>query len=31
MNYFFERAQNLKFVLIDGDGSKNDYETIGEL
>jgi hypothetical protein len=31
MNYFFERAQNLKFVLIDGDGSKDDYETIGEL
>ena len=31
MNYFFEKAQNLKFVMIDGDGSANNYDTIGEL
>ena len=31
MNYFFERSQQLKFVMIDGDGCKHDFETIGEL
>ena len=31
MNYFFEKAQQLKFVMIDGDGCKHDYDTIGEL
>lgn len=31
MNYFFERSQQLKFVMIDGDGCKNDFDTIGEL
>ena len=30
MPYFFEKVQNLKFVIIDGDGS-GDYETIGEV
>jgi hypothetical protein len=30
MNYFFERSQQLKFVMIDGDG-KRDFDTIGEL
>jgi hypothetical protein len=30
MNYFFEKAQNIKFVMIDGDGS-GDYDTIGEI
>lgn len=29
-NYFFEKEQNLKFVMIDGDGD-GDYDTIGEL
>ena len=29
MNYFFERAQKLKFLMIDGDGK--DYDTIGEV
>jgi len=28
--YFFERHQELKFVMIDGDGD-GDYDTIGEL
>lgn len=30
VNYYFERVQNLKFVMIDGDG-EGDYDTIGEL
>ena len=31
MNYFFERSQQLKFVIVDGDGAKDDADTIGEL
>ena len=32
MDYFFEKAQKLKFVMIDGDCSKNDeYDLIGEV
>jgi hypothetical protein len=30
MNYFFEKSQQLKFVMIDGDGSSS-YDTIGEI
>jgi hypothetical protein len=30
MNYFFEKAQNIKFVIIDGDGA-GDFDTIGEI
>jgi hypothetical protein len=30
VDYWFERAQSLKFVMIDGDGS-GDYDTIGEV
>jgi hypothetical protein len=30
MNYFFEKDQKIKFVMIDGDGS-GDYDTIGEI
>ena len=30
MNYFFEKAQNLKFVMIDGDSSAS-FDTIGEI
>ena len=30
VNYYFERVQELKFVMIDGDGDR-DYDTIGEL
>jgi hypothetical protein len=30
MNYFFEKAQNLKFVMIDGDSSTT-FDTIGEI
>jgi hypothetical protein len=29
VNYFFEKQQDIKFVMLDGDGSTND--TIGEL
>jgi hypothetical protein len=29
LNYFFEKAQNLKFMMIDGDGQ--DYDLIGEI
>ena len=29
MAYFFEKVQEYKFVLIDGDGG-SDYDTIGE-
>ena len=28
--YFFEKVQNLKFLMIDGDGT-GDYDTIGEV
>ena len=28
--YFFEKVQNYKFVMIDGDGD-GDYDTIGEV
>ena len=28
--YYFEKVQNYKFVLIDGDGGR-EYETIGEV
>lgn len=28
--YFFEKQQNYKFVMIDGDGD-GDYDTIGEV
>lgn len=28
MNYFFEKSQKLKFVMIDGD-CHGDYDTIG--
>jgi hypothetical protein len=28
--YWFEKVQNYKFVMIDGDGD-GDYETIGEV
>lgn len=28
--YFFEKQQNYKFVMIDGDGG-GDYDTIGEI
>lgn len=28
MGYFFEKQQDLRFVLIDGDGG-GDYDTIG--
>jgi hypothetical protein len=34
MNYFFEKAQELKFVVIDGDGDNDDNDkkdTIGKL
>ena len=34
MNYFFEKAQELKFVVIDGDGENDDddkKQTIGKL
>ena len=32
MDYFFEKAQKLKFVFIDGDCSKHDdYDLIGEV
>lgn len=30
MNYFFEKAQDLKFVMIDGDGA-GDFDVIGEI
>lgn len=30
MNYFFEKSQQLKFVMIDGDGA-GSYDTIGEI
>ena len=30
LGYFFEKVQNFKFVLIDGDGG-GDYDTIGEI
>ena len=30
MNYFFEKSQDLKFVMIDGDGN-GDYDVIGEI
>ncbi len=30
MPYFFEKQQNFKFVMIDGDGD-GDYDTIGEV
>ncbi len=30
IEYFFEKSQEFKFVMIDGDGS-GDYDTIGEL
>lgn len=30
MNYFFEKSQQLKFVMIDGDGA-GSYDTIGEM
>ena len=30
MPYFFEKVQNYKFVMIDGDGD-GDYDTIGEV
>lgn len=28
MNYFFEKTQKIKFLMIDGDGS-GDYDEIG--
>ena len=28
--YYFEKVQNFKFVMIDGDGG-SDYDTIGEI
>ena len=30
MNYFFEKMQKVKFLMIDGDGGA-DYDTIGEI
>ena len=30
MNYFFEKMQKVKFLIIDGDGGA-DYDTIGEI
>jgi hypothetical protein len=30
LNYFFEKQQQLKFVMIDGDGH-GDFDTIGEI
>ena len=30
MPYYFEKEQNLKFIMIDGDGN-GDYDVIGEV
>ena len=30
MNYFFEKAQKLKFLMVDGD-CHGDFDTIGEI
>jgi len=30
LSFFFEKTQNLKFCVIDGDGA-GDFDTIGEL
>ena len=30
MNYFFEKLQKVKFLMIDGDGGTT-YDTIGEV